>query len=378
MKTFRNFTLVLVILLMAGWSGLQAQDQPEEHTFFLTFVPNVQFSPLYVAIEKGYFADAGISFTLQYGLEPDGVNLIAADQLKFGFISGEQVIQARANERPVVSVYEWFQQYPIGIVVPESSDIASVTDLVGRKVGIPGRFGASYSGLIALLDAAGLTESDIQLEPIDFTAPESVCVGRVEAAVVYSNNEPLQIQRRAEANDCGTLTGVRLFTVSEVADMVSNGVVTNQATIENDPEFVQVVVDGFDRGLRDTINNPAEAFLLSGAHVEGLVTAELAAALETEAARQAEFLLTEPDREAVAESRAAMRQRLGEQLGNDALVQFDVLLNTIEMWDADHLGLADLESWETTQNILVTMGFLENPIDLTGAYTNTFVEQLER
>lgn len=375
MNTLR--ILVMLALLIVG-SGLQAQESTDELTFFLTFVPNVQFSPLYVAVEKGYFSDAGITFNLQYGDEPDGVNLIAADQIKFGFISGEQVIQARANGRPVISVYEWFQKYPIGIVVPEASDIESVAELTGRKVGIPGRFGASYSGLIALLSASGLAESDIQLEPIGFNAPEVVCVGGVEAAVVYSNNEPLLIQRRAEAGDCGTVTGVRVFPVSAAVDMVSNGVVTNEATVENDPQLVQAVVDGFDRGLRDTINNPAEAFLLSGTFVEGLVTEELAAALEAEAAQQAEWLMTEPDRAAVAESRAAMRERLGEHLDNDALVQFDVLLNSIELWDADQPGWADMESWAATQNVLLTMGFLETPADLTGAFTNMFIEQLER
>lgn len=370
----RLFTLLILLLVI---TGAQAQQQPQEIPFFLTFVPNVQFAPLYVAIEKGYFAEHGIVFALQYGDEPDGVNLIAADQYKFGVISGEQVIQARANERPVIFVYEWFQQYPVGIVVPDDSGIESVADLAGRRVGIPGRFGASYSGLVALLSASDMQESDIQLEAIGFNAPEVMCVGGVEAAVVYINNEPLQIERRAEAGDCGSINGIRVFPVSAAADIVSNGLVTSEAALQDDPQLVQAVVSGFDQGLRDVINNPAEAFLLSAVHVEGLLTDELAAALETEATQQAEFLADGPDRQAIIESRAAMRQRLGEQFDNDALLQFDVLLNTIELWDAEQLGVSDADSWATTQDVLMAMGFLEAPIDLTAAFTNQFVSQPE-
>jgi ABC-type nitrate/sulfonate/bicarbonate transport system substrate-binding protein len=135
-----------------------------------------------------------------------------------------------------------------------------------------------------------------------------------------------------------------VFPVSDAADIVSNGLVTNEATIASDPELVQAVVGAFDQALRDSINNPAEAYLLSGVHVEGLLMDELTAALEAESATQTEFLAAEPDRAAVAESRAAMRERLGEQFGNDVLVQFDVLLNTIELWDADQLGATTPES----------------------------------
>lgn len=368
--------IISLALLLAAPAGM-AQEQVTEMPFFLTFVPNVQFSPLYVAIEKGYFAAAGFNFVPQHGDEPDGVNLIAADQIKFGFISGEQVILARANDRPLVFVYEWFQEFPVGVVVPDDSDIDTVDALAGRKVGIPGRFGASYSGLVALLSAAGMTEDDIQLEPIGFNAPEVVCMGGVEASVIYVNNEPLQIQRRAEAGDCGSIRGVRVIPVASMVDMISNGIVTNATTIENDPQLVRAVVSGFDRALRDVINNPADAFLLSSSYVEGLADGELAEALAAEAAYQAEFLAGHHDREAVAESRAAMRARLNEQFGGDALVQFDVLLNTIDLWDADRLGLTNLEAWETTQDVLLLMGFLEAPIDLTEAFTNAFVEQLE-
>ncbi|MBZ0289945.1 MAG: ABC transporter substrate-binding protein, partial [Anaerolineae bacterium] len=378
MSRQRLTILLLLLLLTVTASGALAQDAAPvaqtEQSIFLTFVPNIQFSPFYVAVEKGYFSEGGITATIQYGEEPVGVDLIASNQLQFGSISGEEIIKARANGRPIVSVYEWFQQYPIGVVVPEGSGIESVADLAGKKVGIPGRFGASYNGLIALLAANALTENDIQLEPIGFNAPDVFCVGGVEAAVVYINNEPLQIEDRIKAGECNDYTGVTVFPVSVAADMVSNGIATNEETIASNPDLVQAFVTGFDLGLRDVINNPAETYLLSAEYVENLpMTDDLKVALEAAAAAQEEFLADDPSREAIAESRAALLESLSGQFDAATLVQFHVLLNSIDLWDADQPGYSALFSWEITQEILKTMGFITDPIDLEAAFTNDFL-----
>jgi len=355
------------MVMTLSLSGVSAQDGLVDQTLFMTFVPNIQFAPVYVGNEKGYYAVNGINLDIQHGDEPDGVNLIAAGQLQFGIISGEQVILARANERPVVFVYEWFQQYPVGIVVPADSDIHSVADLAGHKVGIPGLFGASYSGLVALLSANGMQESDINLEAIGYNAPEVMCVGGVEAAVVYINNEPAQIE-----NQC---MDVRVFPVSDAADLVSNGLVTNEDTIANNPDLVRGMVSAFDAGLRAVINNPAEAYLLSANYVDNLpLSADFRAALTTAAAEQQTFLATNPSRADIAASRALLREQLATQFDTDTLVQFDVLLRTIDMWDADQLGVTDPASWTVTQDTLLTMGFLNAPsVDLAAAYTNDFL-----
>jgi NitT/TauT family transport system substrate-binding protein len=370
----RIFSILAMILLMLALAvGGQAQDTTDL-TFFLTFIPNVQFSPIYVAIENGYFAEKGINLTLEYGDEPVGVDLIAANERQFGAASGEEVIKSRANGRPVVYVYQWFQEYPVGIVAPVESGIATVADLMGRKVGIPGRFGASYNALTALLTAFDMTESDIQLEEIGFTAPEAICVGRVEAAVVYINNEPQQILQRAAQGDCGDVTDVVVIPASSAADLVSNGVVTNEETILNNPLLVGNVVSAFDAGLKDAINNPAQAYLLSASYIENLPLGDdLRQALETAAAEQTEFLETEPDREAIVESRAGLWDSLAGQFDGETLLQFQVLLATIDLWDADSLGVTELEAWQETQDTLVTAGFLTETVDLEAAFTNRFV-----
>lgn len=365
----RLVLLVLTVLLAAVPAVAQ---KTTDQTFFMTFVPNIQFASVYVALEKGYFAEAGINITLEHGDENVGVDLIAAGERQFGLISGEEVIKARANGRPVVYVYEWFQKYPVGIVAPEG--IESVNDLAGRKVGIPGRFGASYNGLIALLAANDMEETDILLEPIGFNAPDVFCVGGVEASVVYINNEPLAIEGRIQQNACNDIPAITVFPVADAADLVSNGLITNEDTLTNNPELVGAVVEAFDKGLRDAINNPAEAYLLSANYVENLPLDDaLRTVLEAAAATQADFLAAGPEREAIIQSRADLLATLSESFDDAALLQFHILLNTIDLWDAEALGVTTPESWEVTQQTLMTMGFVSEPIDLQAAYTNDFV-----
>lgn len=362
------FLLVLVIL-----SACQAQEN-DEINLFLTYIPSVQFAPFYVGIENGYFSDAGIDLQVQYGDEPDGVNLVAADVLKFGIFGGEQVIQARANDRPVVAVYEWFQKFPIGVVVAEDSDIHTAADLAGRRVGIPGRFGVSYSGAVALLASAGLTEADVQLEPIGFNAPEVFCMGAVEASVVYINNEPLQIAERAQAGNCGSVTGLRVIKVADALDLVGNMLVTNEAIVADNPDLVMRMVGAFDLALSQSIRNPAQAMLLSGRHVDSLLTPEETDFFEQLAQQQAEFLATAPDHEAIVESWASLSEQVAAASINEtARIQFEVLLSTITLWDAEQLGLIEDVAWQNTQDVLLLMDFIEAPVDLAAAYTNAFL-----
>lgn len=374
MLRFTSRLISLTILIMMIIPFGQAQDELHDQKILLTFIPNIQFAPFYVGIEQGYFADNGLNISLEHLQEPEVVDLIAAEQAQFGVVSGEQIILASAGGREVIYVYEWFQQYPVGLIVASDTQIDSISDLSGMQVGVPGRFGATYAGLTTLLTSSEMSEADIQLQEIGFNAPEVVCVGGVDASMVYINNEPLQIRSRAEQGDCGDITEVQVIPVSDIADLVSNGIVTNLRTIEDKPELILQVTTAFEFALMETINNPARAYLDSLSYVENLPAEDaFIDALAAEADAQDEFLASNPDREAIAESRQTMLETLSVDFENDTLLQFQVLLASIDLWDADRLGETDLASWENMQDTLLTMGFLEDTVRLTALFTNDFL-----
>ena len=241
MLIFLRVTLLASLLLSIV---VAAQDEPVDERLLLTFIPNIQFSPFYVAIEGGHFAEAGFNVSLEHLQEPEVLDLVAVGQAKFGIVSGEQVILARARGRDVVYVFEWFQEYPVGLVYNSAKDLSALEDLRSMTIAIPGRFGASYSGLTTLLGSADLSEADIDLREIGFNAAEVFCLGAVDAAIVYVNNEPLQIQSLASNGDCGAVSEVDVITVASQVDLVSNGLIVSQAYLEAEPAAVGRMVAG--------------------------------------------------------------------------------------------------------------------------------------
>ncbi|MBN1566122.1 MAG: ABC transporter substrate-binding protein [Anaerolineae bacterium] len=328
---------VIVALLIAAYA-LSGDDEPEDQTpptfaaeeqtpvtLFMGYIPSVQFAPAYVAAIKGYFAEEGIAISFENGNENDGLDRIATNNLQFGLISGDQVLLARAQDRPVVYIFEWYHNYPVGIVSAVDLDITEPADLAGRVVSIPGPYGASYMGLRALLNAGELTEDDLgELRSIGYTAADNICEEQVEAAVIYIVNEPIQIR-----DQC---TEVNVIKVSDYTSLVSNGLTTNETTIKNDPDLVRGMVRALQRGVAYTLDNPDEAFELSVAN----------------------YVIDLAD-----EEKETQRQ---------------VLINSLDLWRSDTLGLTNPAAWEATQTLLIEIGLMDEPLDdLTTAYDMSFL-----
>lgn len=325
----RLIMLLIVILLLAVPLTHAQEDDLTDVTLFVSFIPSVQFAPIYAAIEQGYFAEEGIRVEVEHSFnEADGVDRIAVNDLQFGVISGEQVLIGRGAGKPLVYVYEWFHNFPVGVVAPADADITTPDDLRGKKVGIPGPFGASYIGFRALLGVSDIDELELQVESIGFTAPEAVCQGTVEASVVYITNEPLTIEQ-----NCFDVT---VISISDYVDLVANGLVTNETTLEEKPELVAGMVRALQRGVLYVFENPQDAFDLS---VENYVVDLPESEYDT--------------------------QRI-------------VLDNSITLWQSDALGQTNADRWENTQAILLDIGLMAEPLDdLSAAYTNEFVPVLE-
>ncbi len=365
--------LILLALLLAlgGTAPARARgtgDQPEL-TLFLGFIPNVQFAPIYMALEKGYFAEeAGVNVVLEYGDENIGVERIAAGELDFGVISGEQIILARYGGRPLTYVFEWWQRYPVAVAALAGSGISSVHDLAGRTVGVPGRFGASYVGLSALLAANDMSEADVTLEEIGYNAPAMLCAGRVEAAVVYIANEPVQIR-----DQCGEVT---VLPVAAEADLVANGLVTNERTLAENPDLVRGMVRALSHGLADVLADPDGALRASRRYVESLPTGQSRTATTLAADEAIRVLRAAAAGDGLPpEAAAALAESLSAVVNHDEAIQMQVLLNSMALWDAPRLGETDPASWETTMNALLRAGLLPGPADLSGAYTNDYLPE---
>lgn len=324
LKKLIYLLLGLAVSLSACGSSGSANDAGAIRKIKLPmgYIPNIQYAPFYVAVEKGYFAKEGIEIEFDYSFETDGVALVGAGELPFAVASGEQVLLARAQGLPVVYTFAWYQQYPISVISSPDMNIKTPADLRGKTIGLPGLFGASYIGLDALLFSAGLTPADVTLEPIGFNQVEAFSTGKNKIVVAYTGNEPVQLQAQGLK-----LTELR---VADYVQLTANGIISSERTIKEDPDLVKAMSRALAQGIQDTIANPEEAYQISTKFVDNLADM-------------------------------------------DKKVQMQVLTTSIELWKARRTGYSDPKAWENMNDLLVKMELIKAPLDMKTVFTNEFI-----
>lgn len=325
-KTLFGFFSLVALVSIAACAPVAAPvptTMPlKDVTVVMSYIPDVQFAPFFVADQKGYFAEEGIKVNYNWGFEFDGIKLVGANQADFSIVSGDQILQARSQEIPIVYVANWYNAFPISVVSFADKNIKTPQDLIGNKIGLPGLFGASYTAWRALLYTQKINEADLTTENIGFTQVQALEQGTVDAAVVYANNEPVQLRLQGKS--------INEIKTWEYAQLVGNGVATNAATIKNRPELVRGFVRALLRGVQDTINNPAEA-------------------LEISVKQYPEF-------------------------GGERMTSSRAVLNaSIALWKNTKLGESRLADWQGMEQFMREAGFIPAALDVEKAFTNEFV-----
>jgi NitT/TauT family transport system substrate-binding protein len=183
-------------------------------------------------------------------------------------------------------------------------------------------FGANYIGLRALLAEGGVQEEEVTLDAVGFNQVEAFVSGQEEVVVGYAANEPVQLKAQGYE--------VNVLLVADYAQLASNGLITNEITIQQEPELIRGMVRAALKGLQDTIADPDEAYEISKSYVEGLAEA-------------------------------------------DETIQKEILAISIEFWRAELLGESDPQAWENMQRVLLDIGLLSEPQDLEASFSNDFI-----
>lgn len=325
-----SLLFVLLSLLLAACGGTTTPTSTGSSTatplknvsIGLGYIPNIQFSPFYVAQSKGYYKAAGLNVTFHHGFVNDLIGSMVLGHDNFVFATGDEELVARSKNLSVVDVATIYQRYPVSLIVPANSTIHTLADIKGHTIGEPGPFGATHVGLLALLYQAHLSLSDIHVQTIGFTQVAALLAHRVDAVVGYSNNEPLQLRKQG--------LQVRTFDVSDYQPLVSNGIITTESTLQSQPDVVRGFVQATIRGLKDVIANPAEAVQISQNYVQGM----------------------------------------------DTTNAMSVLQATIPIWQGDGqkpLGYNDNATWQSMVQFLVSQNIIPPVQDVSQAYTNANV-----
>ena len=247
--------VLLCVLLLTGCGAANQESALQELDVVLDWYPNALHAFLYVAMEKGYFAEEGLKINIRFPSNAnDAISLVAAGQADIGLYYQQDVIQARANQQVPVKSIGAVVQGPLNIVLSlQEKNITSAEDLVGKTIGYAGTE-LSEALVRSIMEYVGADSSDVTMIDVGFDLMSSMTTGNVDATIgCLVNHEVPQLEEEGFAVNWFDLDDYGVPTYYEGIFLASD------KAIESDAKTLQAFLRACKKGFRDMQANPEEA-----------------------------------------------------------------------------------------------------------------------
>ena len=250
----RIFSMILICCLLLTGACL-ADESLRELDVVLDWYPNALHAFMYVAIEKGYYAEEGLQVNIRFPSNAnDAISLVAAGRADIGLYYQQDVIQARANQGVPVKSIAAVVQAPLNIVLSlAEKDITSPSDLVGKTIGYAGTE-LSEALIRSIMESAGADYSDVTMIDVGFDLMSSMTTGNVDATIgCLVNHEVPQMEEEGFSVNWFDLDDYGVPTYYEGVFLA------NDKMIEAEPEVLAAFLRASAKGFADMKADPEEA-----------------------------------------------------------------------------------------------------------------------
>jgi NitT/TauT family transport system substrate-binding protein len=323
LKVLRVVALFLAAAITTFTTPTGAMDQVKMR---LDWVFGTEHSGVFVALEKGYFKEAGIDVQVFPGEGSSvTVKLVGTGDVDFGYATADQALLADARGLPVVTTAVILQSNPIGIVFPKNQGIKTLTDLYGKRLGVQFKSAVERQWR-AVAKTQNIDTSRIIEVPADLAIGKLIIAGRIDAGVAFFFNDG--IQPITEGIDMDWILfrdfGLRMY---------SSGLIVNAETIKKNPDLVRRFTKAFVRGWEYAKAHPEEAYALT-----------------------------------------VKANPLLDNKYNKLKLPAVLTLTESEDTKKNGIGYSSKEGWEALVKTLVDLDLLKQPIDVSRVYTNEFLK----
>lgn len=244
--TRKTLAAAAALAIMAGAA------QAEEIALQLAWLPNAASAGEIVALKKGFFSEAGLEVTLlPGGPGSNPVQEVLSGTADVAIAYAPQIMYAAARGLPIKSFAASFQKAPLSFYSLGDSNITSVADWKGKRVG------ASQSAapqIAVLLDDAGLTMDDI-------TFVQAQVPGLLQDQVDIIAAWPTNVAQIAPIT-----THASGYNEQSIWDnglqFQSNYYIATEATLDGDADMLKAFLAAVDKGWSYAADNPEEAVAL--------------------------------------------------------------------------------------------------------------------
>lgn len=244
--------LLSAVLLSIASPTARAADKL---TLLLDWHINPDHGPIFVALEKGYFADAGLEVKMIEPADPnDPPKMVAAGKAELAVSYQPQLHIQVAAGLPIVRIATLIATPLNTLMVMADGPIKTLADLKGRKIGYSVS-STEHAVLGTMLKKHKLTLKDVTLVNVNMGLTAALASGQVDAIIGgYRNFEMTQMELLGKK--------ARAFYVEEegVPAFDELILVTNRNLVND--KRLRRFVDALELGVQFMVNRPDEAWQL--------------------------------------------------------------------------------------------------------------------
>jgi NitT/TauT family transport system substrate-binding protein len=263
-KRSRKLTAVALTAVLMAAGGCSSSSSTKSNsgkaldkvTYVTAFGAAGRDAFAWVALDKGYFKDAGIDAKIELGAATDSnLKLIASSQAQFANLdlTGAMIQAGKGTYKDFKIIAAVHQQTLVSIMALDTAKINSPKDLEGKKIGA-----ATGSVNQQLFPAyARLAGADPSKVSWIGTTPQGI--GALLATNKVDALSTFLIGRPTIEKAVGGKT-IKVLPYSDyLSDLYGNGIITTPALATQNPDLVKRFRDAALRGLKYTIEHPDEA-----------------------------------------------------------------------------------------------------------------------
>lgn len=259
-----NTTRRQALWLIAGVAGgallhacIQSSPKSTDNTLSASMglLTWVGLTPLYIAVEKGFFKQQGLNLDIKiFSANADSNAAFAAGRLHgIAPVTSEAVLIAAQGKDFRIIMIQDISLGADGILARKS--IADIKNLKGKRIGVD-KGSVSHFFLLQVLSEAGLSEKDVTLVAM---TPEAAAAayqtGKIEAAVTYS---PFLEQANAEQKD-----GRVIYDSAKMPGAIADLFAFDTKFLEANPQAGYAFVSGVLKGLDFLNKNRSEGLAIA-------------------------------------------------------------------------------------------------------------------
>lgn len=224
-------------------------------TLMADWLPWASQAAFYEAKQKGFYAEQMLDVDIKSPPNPaDPIKLVATKRVQFSLTYVPEVMLARENGIPIVSVAAVIQRIASGLLAMPGSGIKTAADLKGKTLGV-GPKADAQAFLRTLMATAGLKREDVKIVDPGFAHVPMLMAGTVDAAhgIAFGELLVLNSRLRKEGKPPGTFLPYTDYGVPAFYYMV---LAANEDWIKSNPQTTCRFIKATIKGLQSALASP--------------------------------------------------------------------------------------------------------------------------